>query len=438
MACGRAETNIMAMLKSNTIFRVHELTRMLEEHYRHSITILDKAVKVVQKPEDEIHMTRHIRYRLRIRHAPNRKTEYLTFYCKISPIYLLRITPIITLNLLMRFRKEIYAYKVMIPNMDKFQKERSQITLRDTDLFSNIFPKCYGARLTLQVSDAPDSGSALVLDDLPQRGYVNMDFRNGIDLETMKSMLRLLARYHGTTLAFKYVLPYKFDEVIDPCLKWFNFAPDSYVCVPSEVDYLRKHILKTSFKTRIDVVDRLMQFSLNNMTQPTTDAWVSVCHGKFMLYNVMRREFDVPKFVEFKIIDLQHQVRRHVLTDVILFLMTSCPPNFTREQCDIALYWYYEELFNNLRRYNGVILTEFKKHEFKYEVRDTFKREFVRGLQMLRFVCCKKIHEDKVRSLSTWPRYDLREIESCIDYNLYYRRLQEVLVNIFDHDIFDL
>lgn len=107
------------------------------------------------------------------------------------------------------FRNEVYFYKVLAPELIKFQEENQ---IEKSEGFLN-FPKIYYADY-----DEKLFKSIIVMEDLKDVGYKNVEKHKPVDYDHAKLAVELLGRFHALSFALKKKKPEvfkKFKKIYD-------------------------------------------------------------------------------------------------------------------------------------------------------------------------------------------------------------------------------
>lgn len=111
--------------------------------------------------------------------------------------------------------KENLTYDKVASTLINFQKERN---VHRSDLI-DFFPKCYGARNSLDKNaKLADTDALLLLENLKFQGFTVDQKDIGFDEETTLLILQNLAKLHAVPIAIRYLNPELFQENINPIL----------------------------------------------------------------------------------------------------------------------------------------------------------------------------------------------------------------------------
>jgi hypothetical protein len=237
-------------------------------------------------------------------------------------------------NIQTTFRKEIAVYSVIIPALKEFQREHKM------DEF-NIFPRYYGGRLNLNPNSSNvDNNAVLFLENLQVEGYAIKDRMKGFDLSTTQEILKELANFHATALAFRTKHPRVFDEKIKTHLCEFK-------SVGAGITKLRNHLFGGTLKT-LQEDPECVQFlsrAANRLEdspydKPVRDMFGTIAHCDFWVNNVLLKT-SPEGLVETKMVDFQNCSYASLAQDLIFFLYSSVELQVLQEHVDELVDFYY-------------------------------------------------------------------------------------------------
>lgn len=309
------------------------------------------------------------------------------------------------------FKKEITAYTETIPTLEEFQKKHG---VRDK-LYSSLFPKCYGARISLDSNkNVVDEDGVLVFENLKIEGYQTEDRLVGFDLEAAKLILSDLARFHAVPLALKAQKPELFKEKVMPALvqnkgleqlpvevglAFHNSIMEGAKEVPELEPYLERIQKVVDYSAEHPYVNRARDDEL----------FSTISHSDFWVSNTMLLRDNSGKPISNKIVDLQIMTYSSAVRDLIFFLYTSVINEVLDEHYDQLIQTYYNSFIKTLK--------ELKADTAPYSLETLLKEldkvapsEVYHVLVMLKPVCTErgKVQNSLEEFQDTdWSRKDL-------------------------------
>lgn len=162
-----------------------------------------------------------------------------------------------------------------------------------------------------------------------------------------KSILRDLAKFHGTAMALKIVDPHLFENEVKRHGTPFSFQTHPSVEVPLTV---LKHLIE-SFEDCAELSRRATNF--RDKLTPTTcrEPFGCVSHFDFWFNNIMNK-IEKDGTVKNMFVDFQLYGYRSPAADVFFFLWTSIGKKILEDNLDYLLQYYHKNLLNTLRSFN--------------------------------------------------------------------------------------
>ncbi|KAJ8936274.1 hypothetical protein NQ318_000152 [Aromia moschata] len=105
------------------------------------------------------------------------------------------------------YKNELAFYNIVVPTLQDFQRQQG------VDDVMDIFAKLHAFRPNFHgKNDEIDDDSVIMLENLIELGYENIDRLVGFDLELTKLILKDLALLHGVPLALRRLQPEVYRE----------------------------------------------------------------------------------------------------------------------------------------------------------------------------------------------------------------------------------
>ncbi|XP_072392104.1 uncharacterized protein [Diabrotica undecimpunctata] len=313
-------------------------------------------------------------------------------------------------DVLVTFKKEVFAYTVAVPTLVAFQEEYQIPALK---CYSNLFPQCFGARLSVtESSDQVDDTGVLIFENLKTQGFYTQDRLKGYDTEAVKIILKDLARFHATPIALKLLKPKVFQDKIKPCLvrnKGLEQVKEiAEVFHMSIIDGAKDCPELEPYLDRIKNVCN--RFTDPNFVRPVpSEPWSTISHSDFWTSNSMMLKNSEGKYVQSKILDLQLLTYNSALCDLVFFLFTSVIKEDLEKNFDNFLKIYYDNFMDTLKDFD-LDVELFSWDGFKEEFEKAGQNEVYHILVMLKPICTERgIVQNSPQNFvdSDWTRKDL-------------------------------
>ncbi|CAH1183303.1 unnamed protein product [Ceutorhynchus assimilis] len=347
--------------------------------------------------------------KVKIKRKNSGKVEDLDIVAKLIPANeMLRLA----FDIPVTFKKEVFAYKETIPALVEFQKEYG---VPDYKLHDNLFPKCLGARLSVDENkNIVDEDAVLLFENLKIKGFVTEDRLKGFDLSATKIILPDLARFHAVPIALRILKPHVFEEKVLPATvsnKGLEQLPEEVGLsfITAILDGAREVPELEPFLPKIQkLVDEDQEFSyiLRNHDE---DLWASISHADFWVSNTMIRKDKNGVTTENKIVDLQLMRYWSCCVDLVFFLFTSVTNDVLDQHFDDFLKLYHQSFLDALADFK-IDLEPFSWENFLEELDTVAPGEMFHVLLMLKPICTEK---GKVKNSledfqdTDWSRQDL-------------------------------
>lgn len=335
---------------------------------------------------------------------PDRKEEVLNLVAKLLPANeMLRIA----FNVSVTFKKEVFAYLESIPTLIAFQREYKVPENRILD----IFPKCYGARISLDKTEVDDD-AILIFENLKTQGYATDDRMVGFDFDDCKVILEGLAKFHAIPIALRMIRPDVFRKKIMPRLQK-NTGLEQ---LPPEVGaafhnaIMENAVLIPELQPYLDRVRKVVDANALAFEKlPPNEPFATMVHADYWVSNTMMLRDENRKPLKNKMVDLQLMQYSSPVRDLVFFLFTSVINSVLDKHYDELIRLYYEAFIDNLRDFQ-IDLSPFSWEKFNKEFNEVAPTEVYHILVMLKpiFTEREKIqHSPEEFEDSDWSRKDL-------------------------------
>lgn len=335
---------------------------------------------------------------------PDRKEEVLHLVAKLLPANeMLRIA----FNVDVTFKKEVVAYLESIPTLIAFQREYNVPESKILD----IFPKCYGARISID-KDQVDDDAVLIFENLKVQGYATDDRMVGFDLDDARVILNGLAKFHAIPIALRILRPEAFKKHIMPSLLkntgLEQLSPEVGAAFHNAI--MENAVLIPELEPYLDRVRRVVDANaLAFEKSPPNEPFATMVHSDYWVSNTMMLRDRNGKPIKNKMVDLQLMQYSSPVRDLVFFLFTSVVNSVLEEHGDELIKLYYEAFVDNLRDFD-IDLKCFSWEEFSKELEEVAPTEVYHILVMLKPIFTER---GKVQNSpedfqdSDWSRKDL-------------------------------
>ncbi|XP_018562290.1 uncharacterized protein LOC108904287 isoform X1 [Anoplophora glabripennis] len=293
-------------------------------------------------------------------------------------------------NVQVSCKVEISFYDTIVPTLQRFQKEKGVQQVMD------FFPKMYASRLNLNGSDTVDQNAVLLLENLIEAGYKNVDRFESFDLPTVKVVLKDLAVFHAVPLALKLLEPETFQSKIRPYL--VAFQPP-----PPEAENPDGKQFTDSFEIVFDFLEAdeecrpvvpLLREKSKLRPEPDihqNEPWATMGHGDFWINNTMVK-FEEGRPVANKMVDFQNPRYLSPAVDLFFLLWSSVKLDVLDEHYDNLVQFYHENFIKQLKELQ-CDTSPFTLERFLEEVKQVADTEVMHNMFFSVFIIFAKKNE---------------------------------------------
>ncbi|KAL5274239.1 hypothetical protein ACFFRR_000789 [Megaselia abdita] len=237
------------------------------------------------------------------------------------------------------FDKETEIYNNIIPAFEKLYVEKGKTV--------EFGPKSY--------TFSKDPGvETVVLEDLRPKKFKNVNRLEGLDMDHIKSVLKMLAQFHAASAVY-YETFGPFNEmfkkgIIDPEKKeiteaMYNLSIPPYKEAVEELIVDGKYYSSKMF-TDIKV---MMETDFKLFTKIDHDEFNVLNHGDCWANNIMFKHDEKDELEKTLLIDFQMCKWGTPAQDLYYFLFTSAKLDLKLSYFDYFIKYYHEELVSNLK-----------------------------------------------------------------------------------------
>ncbi|XP_053975758.1 uncharacterized protein LOC128896360 [Hylaeus anthracinus] len=250
--------------------------------------------------------------------------------------------------------REIKFYTQVMPDLKEFQKKQLALEEnRSGDEIPLSVPVCYHAQYTpAEESDCflTTCDSILVLQDLHDSDFWNIQFRKGMSYDQTKVALEAIARIHAHSLAMKVIEGQSLSERY-PFLFQTAKATDSYQHLverglPQLAEFLENTGLEAILETLL-VLRPKTKHIISALLAPEGPLTL-ITHTDFWCNNVLFK--DGPNGLECCILDWQMVTYSRPTNDIALLIVSSLPTKLRREHTETFLDVYWNTLISTCLR----------------------------------------------------------------------------------------
>jgi len=385
------------------IVEVRDLQGLLSEAFGEEIEVIEQKSRFLTPPGEHYGS---LMLALDVTVNKAGKEEVLNLVAKLLPASeMLRLA----FDCGVTFKKEIDAYTKTIPALIKFQREHNVPENKILD----IFPKCYGARMSIK-EEAVDDDAVLIFENLKVQGYETGDRFVGFDLEHAEMIVKDLAKFHAVPIAMRVLNPNDFKEYVGPCIVPNNGIEtlpddvagaftDSIIEVGKTIPELEPYLEKVT-KIVLESNDDMKNENIPEINTP----FATAVHSDYWVNNTMVLRDENGKPLKNKIVDLQIMQYGSAMRDLIFFLFTSVINSVLEENYEKLIRLYHNTFIDYLKDFK-IDLEPYSWENFLAEIEDVAPKEFHHVAFMLKPIFTEK---GKINSLlefqpSDWGRRDL-------------------------------
>lgn len=386
-------------------FEVKRLKELLSSTFGDDFEIIDQRSKMLTPP-GEHYGSIMLALDVTIRRDSTQTVEELNLVAKMLPASEMLRT---AFDVQVTFKKEIDAYVITIPALIDFQKEYNVPKERLLD----IFPQCYGARLSIDQNEVDDD-AVLIFENLKVQGYDTGDRFIGFDYDHAKMIVQDLAKFHAVPIAMRIIDPDRFQAKIGPCI----VKNSGIETLPEDVgSAFKDSILDTivqipECEPYVKIVEDIVMKSeedMKNKNAPQLKSdYATAVHSDYWVNNTMVLQDKEGNPLKNKIVDLQIMQYDSALRDLVFFLFTSVINSVLDEHYEDLIKIYHETFVEYLSDFK-IDLEMFTWEKFLEELEYIGPQEFHHVAFMLKPIFTEK---GKINNLadfqpSDWGRRDL-------------------------------
>ncbi|XP_011882266.1 PREDICTED: uncharacterized protein LOC105569983 [Vollenhovia emeryi] len=252
------------------------------------------------------------------------------------------------------FRMEAHAYTIVLPVLRSFG------------------PQCIYA-----------DKDTIIMEDLAEKGYVNCERRNYMDLDHTIYALKKLAKLHASSLAIKINDPRQFDTLnmhIEEIIYKNNSETSvmracTDMCVKSILQYLDMVKTQTpelqTIKQHIAIYVDKTYDAMRRLFVAPKQKYDTICHGDPWVNNLLFLHDDDGRIIDLKMVDYQIIRYTSLSTDILYFIYSSVQSSLIERSFESLIKIYHNEFLSELQRsrVDEKILTELGMEWLNKELR---------------------------------------------------------------------
>ncbi|CAH1176676.1 unnamed protein product [Phaedon cochleariae] len=250
------------------------------------------------------------------------------------------------------YTNEMAFYETIVPTLQSFQKG---IGIQEV---IELFPKCIATRKNLTGGNEIDDDAVLILENLIQLGYQNIDRCQGFDFETTKMVLKDMASFHAVPLALKIRNPYVFEKKIK--VHCHDFDPPDH----EEFHDILRNIVK--FNEELAYLAPKITYWGQLKRSTPREPFATMIHTDLWTNNTMQK-FHNGRPVSNKFVDFQVFTYGSPAADVFFFLWSSVPQEVLEPNLEFFLQYYHEQFIDVLKKH-GIDVAPFSYEHFLKEL----------------------------------------------------------------------
>lgn len=264
------------------------------------------------------------------------------------------------------FTLENEAYLDLLPKYVELYKSKG--------LEVNLGPRAY--KFTEAVKEEPKLTNTVLMYDLGQDGYGNLNRFEGLGLEPTKLVLRKMAQYHAAGAYLKSV-----DGVTETMMKgaFGDLGEQAVEMMAAIIGPAQKLFLENlkNFGGGVEKYHDKLEKYLSKvfelfkvMGQYDPNDFNVILHGDCWVNNFLFKTGPNGELIDMVFVDFQNPRYGHPLTDILYFIMTSVKLEHKLSDFDFFIKYYHDQLVEHLQilEYKERVpkLSEFYIQLYKY------------------------------------------------------------------------
>ncbi|XP_011686524.1 PREDICTED: uncharacterized protein LOC105449208 [Wasmannia auropunctata] len=202
----------------------------------------------------------------------------------------------------------------------------------------------------------------IIMEDLAEKGYVNCERRDMLDLDHTVFALKKLAKLHASALAIKINNPRLFDE-LNSHLEEVIYTDNSETsvmrlctetCVKTIVQYLDMVEPRTpEWQSVRDHMASYLDKAYDTMQRMFTmpkQKYDTICHGDPWVNNLLFLHDNDGRIIDLKMVDYQIIRYASLSSDILYFIYSSVQTSLIERSFESLLKIYHNEFLSELRR----------------------------------------------------------------------------------------
>lgn len=387
--------------------KVNNLQDLLKKTFSQHVEVIDQKTTLLTAPGEHYGS---IMLALDVTlNTNNEKGKHLHLVAKLIPANeMLRLA----FDIPVTFKKEVIAYTITIPTLVKLQQEHN---VPADQLIDKLFPKCYGARISLDTEkDTVDEDGVILFENLKVQGYRTEDRLIGFDLDATRIIIQDLAKFHAVPIALKLLKPEEFKTKVMPSL----VKNKGLEQLPAEVGKSFHGSIMNGAKQvpelapYLERVQKVVDFAAENPyvnRPPPNELFATMVHSDYWTSNTMLLRDENGRALKNKMVDLQLMTYSSAVRDLIFFLFTSVINDVLDEHIDEFIKLYHDSFVNVLNCFN-LDTKPYNWDAFQQELEEVAPTEVYHVLVMLKPICTEpgKVQNSLEDFQDTdWSREDL-------------------------------
>ncbi|XP_017874661.1 PREDICTED: uncharacterized protein LOC108621704 [Drosophila arizonae] len=243
------------------------------------------------------------------------------------------------------FDVENEVYIDLIPKFEELYKSKG------LDII--LAPRAY--RFKEGVKNEPKLKNTVLMYDLGQDGYKNVNRVKGLNVEQAELVLRKLAQYHAASAVYKSIHgPYTdsimyglFGSDVQKAMDLLNtmFAPTQKVFLENVKNYRDGYKYHKKLATYFEKMRE--NFISLGMAKP--HEFNVINHGDCWANNLLFKFDQSGNLKDMLFVDFQNPRYAHPATDLLYFIMTSVDMNYKLTYFDYFIKYYHDQLVKHLK-----------------------------------------------------------------------------------------
>ncbi|XP_058825481.1 uncharacterized oxidoreductase dhs-27-like [Topomyia yanbarensis] len=336
------------------------------------------------------------------------------------------------------FHREVLAYDMLLPALDKFQAEKGVGSGKDSDGFWRV-PKCYYATCNLEKLEA-----VVIMEDLRQSNFRMWNKYEPVDFEHSSMIMEQLGKLHAVSFAMKDQQPElfaQFKKFTDPMKMMIDMDPKRNI--DNLFAEMHERAVGTLAKEDVEAkegMERLKGIVTDHYVEcvnaEDAEPYAVMAHGDCWINNMMfTYDGNEPTPTDIRLIDWQ--LCRYVspILDLSYFLFICTDEELRGKHFEELLDTYYNSLSEQLARLGGDVKRQYPRDAYQAQWKKYGRFGLLMGLIVVPMICTARDdlpdmdeYIEKLEKSEEHIKYDYGTEEKAFE--LYRKRMAGIIRDV--------